>query len=258
MVRKEPRMSGGIKSINKSFEVIELLKDRDGARLTELATCLDWPKSTVHSHLETLREIEYVVKEDEEYFLGMRFVELGEYAKHRKDIYSLIEPKIEKLAEDTGERVQFVVSEHGHGVYVRIAEGEHAVSTGSRLGRRRATLHATAAGKTLLAYMPEAEVYAITEQKGLPQWTENTLTDERELCEQLERIREQGFALNCEEHIEGLNAVAAPVQESDEELAGAISVAGPAHRVRGDWFTEELPNMILGVCNEVELDIAYN
>ena len=244
-------------AVRKTLRILELLKDFEGARVTQLANELDWPKSTVHSHLETLENAGYIVKEDETYQLGFRFLDLGEHVKYRNEVYGMVEPRIEALANSTGERVQFVISEHGDCVYARIAEGEHAVSTGSRLGRRRHMLHATAAGKSILAFTDREEVKRIIEEKGLPELAENTITDEDALFEELAEVRERGYAFNYEEHIEGLRAAAAPVQEPDGSVVGAISVSGPAHRMHGEQFTKELPENILGVCNEIELDIVY-
>jgi DNA-binding IclR family transcriptional regulator len=244
-------------SVRKTLRILELLKDLEGGRVTELANDLGMPKSTVHSHLETMENAGYIVKEGDTYHLGFRFLDLGEHVKYRNKVHSMVEPRIEALANSTGERVQFVISEHGDCVYVRIAEGEHAVSTGSRLGRRRHMLHATAAGKSILAFTDREEVQKIIDEKGLPELTENTITDEDTLFEELEAVRERGYAFNYEEHIEGLRAAAAPVREPSGTVVGAISVSGPAHRMHGEQFTEDLPENILGVCNEIELDIVY-
>ncbi|WP_238532948.1 IclR family transcriptional regulator [Halalkalicoccus jeotgali] len=246
-----------IGAVRKTLRILELLKKHDGARVTELSNELEWPKSTVHSHLETLKNAGYIVKNGDSYQLGFRFLDLGEHVKYRSDVYMMIEPRLDSLANNTGERVQFVISEHGDCVYARIAEGEHAVSTGSRLGRRRHMLHATAAGKSILAFTDREEVREIIESKGLPELTENTITNEDALFEELAEVRERGYAFNYEEHIEGLRAVAAPVQKPDGTVVGAISVSGPAHRMHGESFTKKLPENILGVCNEIELDIVY-
>ena len=252
--------TGGLKSIeavNKSLRVVEALKDMDGARVTELADELGWAKSTVHSHLESLESNKYVVYEDGQYVLGFRFLDIGEYVKHRKSYYSLIQSKIDELAEETGERVQFMTNEHGDAVYVRIAVGDRAVSTGGYLGRRRTMLHATAAGKAILAHLPEDEVERIIDRKGLIRQTPNTITDRETLFQELEEVRERGYAFNRGEHIDNLHAVATPIDDPDDNVLGALSIAGPAHRMRGEWLEEELPDHILGVRNEIELDIAY-
>ena len=257
-VRMATTEGGTIEAVDRSMKVIEALKELDGAGVTELADELGWAKSTVHTHLKTLRENEYLVCRDGEYDLSLRFLGYGEYVKHRHPIYSDIEPHLEELADKTERRVQFLTQEHGYAVYVRIAEGKHSVCTGAELGRRRAMLHATAAGKSLLAHLPRAETDAILDDKGLYRFTENTVTDRDELYEQFETVRERGYAINREEHIEGLRAVAAPVRTPEGEVLGAVSVADAAHRMKGEWFEEELPELLLGIVNEIELNVAYS
>lgn len=119
-------------------------------------------------------------------------------------------------------------------------------------------LHATAAGKSILAHLPRAEVKSILDETGLRRYTQNTVTDREELFEQFETIRGRGYAVNREEHIKGLSAIAAPVTTPDDEVLGAISVADAAHRMQGQWFEDELPKLLLGIVNEIELNVAYS
>lgn len=249
---------GTIDAVERCLRVLELLRDRDGAGVTEIADELGWAKSTVHTHLRTLEENEYVIRRGDQYVLGFPFLNLGEYVKNREPVYSAVEPKIGELAERTGRRVQFITNEHGYAVYVRIAEGKHAVSTGSKLGRSRVMLHASAAGKAILANLPSDEVERIIDERGLPKFTENTITDRGELYDELGRVREKGYAFNYEEHISGLRAVAAPIHGPDEDVLGSVSVAGAARRMQGEQFEEEIPELLLGIVNEVELDLAYS
>lgn len=253
----KPPQDETIDAVDRCLRVIEVLKEQDGAGVTEIATELDWAKSTVHSHLKTLEANEYVIRQDGEYVLGAPFLELGEYVKTREPAFTAVEPKMEELAEQTGKRVQFIKNEHGYAVYVRIAEGQHAVSTGSRHGRRRAMLHASAAGKAILAFLPQSEVEAIIDRRGLREFTANTITDPEKLFDELSTVRERGYAFNREEHISGLRAVAAPVRNGGR-VVGSLSVAGAARRMQGDYFEEELPELLLGVVNEIELDLEYS
>jgi DNA-binding IclR family transcriptional regulator len=246
-----------IDAVDRCLRVIEVLKANNGAGVTEIATELGWAKSTVHSHVRTLEANEYVIRQDGEYVLGFPFLELGEYVKTREPAFSAVEPKMEELAEQTGKRVQFIKNEHGYAVYVRIAEGQQAVSTGSRHGRRRPMLHASAAGKAILAHLPESDVEAILDRRGMTEFTQNTITDREMLFAELADIRERGYAFNREEHISGLRAVAAPVHNGGR-VVGSLSVAGAARRMQGEYFEEELPELLLGIVNEVELDLEYS
>lgn len=92
---------------------------------------------------------------------------------------------------------------------------------------------------------------------GAPRLTPNTITDEEELLEELERTRERGYALNDEESTSGLRAVSVSITDSDGSVLGALGVSGPTHRFTNGRFEEELPDILLGVVNGLELDIQY-
>jgi len=74
----------------------------------------------------------------------------------------------------------------------------------------------------------------------------------------LETIKERGFSVNDQENLEGLKAIGAPIPGTDERVIGALSVSGPTHRMKDEYFEVELPDLLLGVVNELELNIAYS
>ncbi len=239
------------------LSILEALEASGGARVSDLADEIGMADSTVHSHLSTLKANGYVVKEGDIYQLGGRFLRFGEYVRNRRTAYEMAKPKVKMLAEETGERCQFIVEEHGRGVYLHRETGSQAVLTDSGLGKR-IYLHATAAGQALLAALPDHRVEAIIEQWGLPELTENTITDSDELCEELTAVRERGYAINMEENTEGLHAIGVTIQGSNGEVIGAISVSGPSHRMKGDLFEQDIPDLLLGTANELELNIRYS
>ena len=238
-----------------SFEIIELLKERGGGRVTELASELDLAASTVHSHLTTLMEAGYLSKEGDVYHLSLSFLELGEHVRTRKEPYVVAESYTEQLAAETACRAVLAVEEHGRGVYMYTFSGEHAVWTYSTVGKRF-PLHATAAGKAILSRLPEARVDAIIDEFGLAAETDNTITDRATLHEELATIDERGYAYNHEEQLDGVKAVGVPVDGPDGRVIGAFSVASPANRMTGEWFETELPEIVLATANEFELEIS--
>lgn len=248
---------GTVKATRTGFKIIEMLAREDGGRVTEIAAELGLAKSTVHRHLATLDDLEYVVKDGDEYRIGFRFLELGEQTRKRSDTYQIAKKKVNKIAEQTDERAQFVVEEHGKAVYVFGETGEHAVQTNSEIGKYR-PLQSMAAGKAILAFLPEARVEEIIHQHGLPALTENTITDEVELYEELEEIRKRGYSINNQETIPGLRAIGVPIECPDGGVFGAFSVSGPTHRVQGERLEETIPNILLGTANELELDMKYS
>ncbi|WP_254547019.1 IclR family transcriptional regulator [Halomarina pelagica] len=249
--------SGRVKSAETLLTVVEGVRELDGARVTELADHLGIGKSTVHRHLSTLEANEYVVKEGDEYHLGLRFLGIGEYTRERNPVYGMARPIVDQLAEQTEERALFMTEEHGRAVYLYRGLGAHAVRTNSTTGTRR-YLHTIAGGKVILAHLPDERVDAIIDRWGLPAVTPTTITDRDELADELERVRERGVAFNREECIDGLKAVAAPVLDPNGGVVGALSVSGPAHRMKGSWLEEEIPDLLLGSANELEINLKYS
>jgi len=125
-----------------------------------------------------------------------------------------------------------------------------------RVGRRF-YMHQTAAGKALLSQFSDQWVREILDRHGLPASTPQTVDDEEALFEELDEIRERGIAFNDEESTEGLRAVGVPVAGPDGDVLGAFAVAGPTHRIEGDRFDSEIPDVIRSVVNELELNLAY-
>lgn len=247
---------GGVKTTRTAFRIIELLRERDGARMNELAEELEKANSTVHRHLSTLEDLEYVVNRDGEYRLGLKFLELGEYTRSYRAAYRLANEKIKELSEETEERVSFVVEEHGYGVFLNIEMGEQAIQTDRGIGKRM-YLHATASGKAILSSLPRSRVEEIVERRGLPKATANTITDEEELFQEIEQIQKQGYSLNDQENVTGLRAVAVPVEDVNQYPIGALLISGPIHRFQGEYYQEELPDLLMEAANELELEQAY-
>lgn len=243
-----------VQAVSTSFAILDELRTGGEATLSELAEELGLAKSTVHRHLRTLHELDCVVHENNRFKLGMQLLALGEAARTTDAAYSVVEEKVGELARTTGERAQFVVEEHGDGVCIFRSLGERAVETSPYVGTRM-PLHAIAAGKAILAFLPESRVQTIVDSE-LESSTERTIVDPAALREELATIRDEGFALNRGEHISGLKAVGAPIRRSDGSVLGAISISGPARRLDEPDVERSLRARLLGTTNELELNIA--
>ncbi|XVH33434.1 IclR family transcriptional regulator (plasmid) [Haloferacaceae archaeon DSL9] len=245
-----------VKATRVTIRLLETLRDLEGARVTELANELDYPKSSVHNYLSTLQEQGYVVKRGNEYHLGLQFLELGSFARHQRRIYEVARPEVTSLAQETGELANLLVEEHGQGVYIYRESGHKAVKVDSYTGQR-VHLHNTALGKAILAHTPREYVDRIIGKHGLPKTTEKTVTDRDELYRNLDEIRERGIAFDDEERLNGLRCVAAPIRNKNDRVEGAISVAGPSSRFTDDRFEKEIPELVRNAVNIIELNITY-
>lgn len=244
-----------VRTTEKSFRVVEQMQQHDGSRIYELEEELDMTKGAIHNHLSTLREQGFVNKEGDEYRLSLQFLTLGGQVRSDYPIYELGRQKIDQLANDTGMLTNLATEENGQGVYLYQSKGEYAVSLDTYVGYR-IHLHYTGIGKAILAYLPRERVEEIIDSWGLPRATENTITEPSALFDELETIREQGYALDQEERTEGLACIAAPVL-LDDEVLGAISISAPTRRLGTGRFDDEIIGEVESTANELALDIKY-
>lgn len=245
-----------VKTTQTTFRVIEALKTLDGATVSELADHLDLAKSSAHNYLRTLEYEGYLVKQEDEYEVGLRFLDLGAYARTREPLYSVAKPELETLAEQTGEHANLLVEEHGLGVFLLRKQGERAVSIDSHVGQN-IHLHTTALGKTILAYLSEERRDAILNQHGLAARTPRTITNRDALETELMEIRQEGVAHDREERIKGLCCVAVPLLD-DERTIGAVSVSGPVSRMDRTRINEDILPQLRHAANIIELDQAHS
>ena len=245
-----------IGSTKTSFEIVHALQENGPSRLSDVADQLELTESTTHRHLNTLCDLRYVSRRGELYQIGLRFARLGRAAQTRDPAYRMAKPYVQNLAEETQERAQFVVEDHGLGIYLYLETGSNAVRVGFGIGRQ-IHLHCSSAGKSILAQYSRDRVDTILDRWGFPAHTENTITDRDEFYEELERVRDRGVAFNREEHIHGLNGTAVPVKQEGEVL-GALAVAGPSHRLNGEHLEADVPERLLAAANELELNITYS
>lgn len=239
-----------------SFGILDVLRSVNGATVSEVAEELGVAVSTAHRHLSTLVDEGFVVREGRQYDVGLRFLDYGVYARNRLRYYEIAKNQVDTLVDETGEKVRLTAFENDHCVLLYRRMGDHPLVTSADIGDRRPP-HQLAAGKAILAALPPEQAEAVVDRTGLPARTDATVTDRGELLDQLERIRDRGYALNRGEAIEGLNAVGVAFRDGDGRPIGALSVAGPANRLRGSFLTEELPGRLLGAVNEVEINLKY-
>lgn len=247
---------GGVKSDETMISIIEAIRENGGARLTELSDELDLAKSTIHGHLKTLETHGFVEKEPDGYMIGYRFLDYGIWARNQNDLYQVAKPRMNELVRETGHKVWCIVERQGKAVYLYGVSGKSPIQTYAREGGIT-ELHTLAAGKAILAHLPEEERNEIIGDDPLPAMTSETLTDPDELLQELEQIREQKVAFNIEEALHGLNAIGAPIKRVNEGVYGAISLSGPANRLTKERLEDEYADRLLGIANEIEINIRH-
>ncbi|WP_256403382.1 IclR family transcriptional regulator [Halorubrum salinum] len=246
-----------IGAVERSVRILERMVDTEEGGVNQLARALDYSPSTVHAHLATLYDLGYLVTVDGEYAVSNRFLRVATHARDGIEGLDVIRANVRRLADETGESAQFMVEEHGRGIYVEKAEGDRGAPNDTSLGTPR-YLHMCASGKAILAHLPPERVGEIVDRWGLPAETDRTITDEETLFAELDAIRDTGVATNEGETVDGLTAVGAPIRSTDGRVIGSISVSGPTHRLTSNGeIRERYRDELIGAVEDVTLNLTY-
>ncbi len=218
--------------LRKAIQVLELFNPkRKEFGVTEAAELLRRPKSTVSRLLSAMEDAGFLDRAADtgRYRVSMQMAAVGEMAKQATSLQRSARQSMEALTAATGETSNLVVLVGMEGVNVEACESPQQIMHMGSVGRRF-PLHASAAGKALIAWRSEEEISALL-PLPLVQCTPATITDPERLREHLAVVRERGYAVNWIELESGLVGVGAPVRDHRSEIVAALSISAPAARV---------------------------
>jgi len=222
-----------IKVLDKTFSILNILLQHDSSmHITEISEKLELYPSTTHRILDTLKHWGYVEQDlkTQKYRLGLKALELGMAKLHQMDLVKEATPYLKELVKLCNETVHLGVREEGEVLYLAKEESSQTIRMISYVGKR-APLHCTALGKVLLAHLSTEGRKKTLGEKALPRLTENTITDKRQLEKELDKVREQGFALDQEENEKDVRCMAAPIRNYQGEVIAALSISSPIFRI---------------------------
>lgn len=221
-----------IGSLEKGINVVELLADHESLSVSEVAAHMGINRSAAHRFLATLRELGWAEKDDDgKYRLTFRVLEQAMKMADRFEIRRVARPFMQRLAGLTNETVNLGYWDGQGIVHLDKIDSQNILRMDSRIGSH-APAYCTALGKSILAFLPEdalTDYLANTEYEPIGP---NTITSPTALKTELEKIRNKGVAVDDEEMAPGLRCVAAPVFDYTDHPRYALSVSGPAMRMK--------------------------
>jgi DNA-binding IclR family transcriptional regulator len=215
------------------LSILEVLARTGEAGVTEIAGELDVHKSTAFRLVATLEQHRLVEQSGDrgKYRLGVGVLRLAGATSARLDLVQEARPICRQLATDTGETVNIAVLSESSALYLDQVAGPSALQSHNWVGQH-IPLHATSNGKVLLSGLDQERLDAVLGK--LPTYTPSTITRKPKLREELERVREQGYAVAVDELEVGLTAAAAPVRNAHGDVVASMSVSGPTFRLTPD------------------------
>lgn len=248
-----------IESIDKALDILEFLsKNEQEIGISEISKKLNMGLSTVHRILSTLKSRDFIIQNHKtaKYRLSIKLFELGCKVQNSKNLIKTINPYLRKLSKLTNETANLAILEDKEVVYLDTIESSETLRTGIVPGTRTIA-HCTALGKALLAYLPNSEfVQLYRNDNNIISLTKNSISSKDELKKELRKVKENGYALDREESIEGINCVGAPILNQQGEPVAAISITGPASRFTMDKI-ENAKNELIMLSREIS-NLYYN
>jgi DNA-binding IclR family transcriptional regulator len=233
------------RTTDTAIEVLDYVRRSNGATFSEILDHFDLGRSTVYTHLNTLKNQGFIVQENGQSVVGLRLREFSVSARNRKPSYQIVRKKMDELVDETDNEIEFLVEEAGRVNIVYHSEGV-------RHDRVRLHPHNTAAGKSILSELPRDRVEEILDERGLPQATPNTITDRGVLFEELETVQERGWAYNDSECFSGYHGVGTAIEGIDGSILGALTIGGPVYRVDEDTLKNEMVDLLRGAVTDLE------
>jgi DNA-binding IclR family transcriptional regulator len=229
-------MAHSSKKIGAVQRAVDILNLFDSASpelgTTEIAKALGLHKSTAASLVYTLEANGYLTQNpnSRKYRLGFKLLERANSVLDHIDVREIALPWLRQLHDECGETVNLGILDGADVVYIESLLSTRVLGMHSKVGKRTPA-HSAALGKAILGFLPLQDAREYIAQYGLPAMTPNTISDSTKFLQELERVREQGFAIDDEENELGGRCVAAPIFDHESNPALALSISVPSARL---------------------------
>lgn len=214
-------------ALKKAIQILKILvEDYQPMGVVDVAKRIMIGKSTAYGILKSFQEEGLISKNlsTKKYTIGKEMMRLSKMVLRRQDLAFIARPCLERLAQVTDETVFLGIREDDAIKAIDIVEAEKEFKISSTVGAKL-PLTAGAVGKIFLSAMSNEEMVAYIAEKGLPQYTENSITDSNSLIKEIEKIRKLGYSLDNGEYLKGIRAVASLIYQSGSPI-GAIWLVG--------------------------------
>ncbi|MEU3092785.1 IclR family transcriptional regulator [Streptomyces massasporeus] len=241
-----------MKSVTRSLRVLEAVAQHQPVTVGELTKIFGLPKSTVQRTLVTLAEAGWLRanrKDTTRWEIGARVLAVRPAALQGSSLFAAAREPMVRLRDAVNETIHLSAPDALHCmVVVDRVDCDHAVRTFHTIGDT-SPLHATAAGNAVLAHLRKSEIAEVT-AGTLEGYGEETITEPGQLRAELHRVRERGYAVNHNQYVPGVCAIAAPVLDGEDTPLAAVSVSLPDSRFESGRLPE-LGRLVAGTAAEI-------
>jgi DNA-binding IclR family transcriptional regulator len=224
-----------IESVDNALKVLLLLGERNELRLTEVAEYLHVATSTAHRLLAMLLYRGFMRQDPRTraYLPGTALTGVAFSILQRFDVRQVLHPFVESLNHELAETTHLAILDGTTVRFIDAIESPQATRVASRLGKLMPA-NCTSTGKALLSYLSADELKRLYPTEELPSLTPNSIGTRSALEQELEKVREQGYATSNQESEDGVSSVAVAFPPRQAPMRLALNVAVPIYRMTDD------------------------
>lgn len=220
--------------ISKAIHILDLLLPQGTEKemsVTEISKALDMPVQSVHRILASLAMHGFVAQNSKtkRYKLGLSIMKYGFLMWDSINLRSVARPFMEQLSDKTKETVYLAVREENEGVYIDSIDSPQILKISEPVGLKL-PLFVGASNRVILAYLPEETQKLILDETDWSNVPSLIPITRAYIESELERIREQGYAITSGEATTGTTGIGAPIFSYNDMVIGSLNVAGPTVR----------------------------
>ena len=231
------------KSLGRAVAVLREVAARPSSSASELARASGLPRSTVARTLRTLADAGIVEESAGGWVVGRELIRLARDADPDRRLLDAARPVLERLRDATAESALLAVPRGRPAMEIVLqVDPARLVGVAGWVGVD-VPLHASAAGKLILADLGDAELEAWLARTRLARFTRATIGSREALRAELARVRGRGWADLVDELEEGHVSLAVPVRGADGALVAALGLSGPKFRLERARRRELLPRL---------------
>jgi IclR family pca regulon transcriptional regulator len=247
-----------IEALERGLQILEVFSEESHSlTLTEIGALVGLNKSTAFRFVYTLENLGYLERDPgtKRYRPGLKVLRLGFAALNNLEMVQIAQPYLKALSAECGETTNMTVRDGEDIVYVARNKNRQIVSVDLQLGSRL-PVHCTSMGKAQLIDLSRQELSDLLGEGPYRKVGPNTITTLDALLAEIEKVRQQGYAINDEELADGLRSVAAPVRRRNGEIVAAVNISVLGARVSRQDLEEVLAPMVVNTAREISLALG--
>ena len=248
-------------SSDKLLTILECIAEsRTPMRLQDIAEKNGMSQPTVLRYIRTLQNANYVYQDEQtlRYALTWKICSLTQNLDSYLGLRNIAGPFVNHLANTLQMGVCLVVQKENQSIYLDCIDHPNPQYTPLQYIGKHAPLHATASGKIILSTFSPAQIDSYIAETGLKRYTNKTIVQQQDLLEEVNLVRQQGYAVDDEECEPGLKCVSYPLYGYHGKLCAAISVFGNIHEMQEDKTLKAIHAELESVSKTISVRLGFH